>query len=323
MLYQSFMLCFLLFAVSATTSSIRKDQSGQRKARRAVTDVSLKGAGAFPPGTPSPQETIGDYFDSDPLQNSSQSTLAQRNPVKTKASLTCKWYDGHNHYNMSIQTCITFDTVAGMWTFQNGTTQDQATLLDISQDLRSSASAVARVLANANLAIAAAQAALKTAVCEYNPDNTHDDLRRKLLVHQDGHFAALMAKATLAGVFVTGFFAEALSNNTQSTGRNVAVGVVGLGLAFMFPTIDYLQARGHLTATEASIFAFFTSWYRASVQFMYSLAQRIPTSADLSGVGGCLPEGDVEIAVVGLGWASEGNYRNDGTSYEQRLDRCE
>ena len=142
------------------------------------------------------------------------------------------WQNGENTYNITVDGCIIVDTVVGIYQFANGTSKNDTTIEEISQDLLASEgpnSALLRekrfatqLLANVRLA--------KKEIDAYVYDQLHcgditvssidrTELRR-LLAIPDGHWAAVLVKGT------------------------VAVGVGGLGIAVYYATDSWAIRAG-------------------------------------------------------------------------------
>ena len=316
-------LIFFLLLSNTLAAAIwhAKQHPAQRSAPRAVpytslkSELSLANLDAFPSQFPNPDETIGQYFDAniDRLsKNGSSSTdIDKRNLIRTSTLLESVWYDGQTHWNISIEKCITFNTIAGQWTFQNGTTMQNATLLNINEDLQSQSpnqedpesQYSARVLANANVFLNAAEPYLKTQICNYDytsdpmNDAIHDELRRKLL-GVDGYWVATLYKSALSGTVAAGVYAGFFNPHNHTTGQVVAAGVATAGVTFMIGVIDHLQLNGRLSATEASIISVFTAWYN---QALHALSSRqVGPDSAVSGQSPCFSKEVVEDAIKNL-----------------------
>ena len=321
MLFHTLLLFLSLPTTLAAAIWNAKPLVAQRSAPRALpysslkSDMSLSVSDSFPTRSPSPDETVGQYLDASIAtlsKNGSSSTdIEKRNILRTSTLLETLWFDGQTHYNISIMKCITFNTIAGQWTFENGTTLQNATLLNINEDFQGGdaksadpqAHYSARVLANANAYLNAAEPYLKTQICGYdyttNPmnDAIHDELRRKLL-GVDGYWVATLYKSAVSGTVAAGVYAGFFNPHNHTTGQVVAAGVATAGVTFMIGVIDYLQLHGRLSATEASIISVFAAWYNQALHALSS-GQIGPDSA-VSAENPCFSTEVVEDAIKNL-----------------------
>ncbi len=316
-----YLLLSLLIPHVLSSSIPTKPSMTQRSAPRAVPYVSQPNdiysasvSDTFPARSPGPDESIGQYLDTDSIalaKNGSTATnIGKRNLIRTKTLLESTWFDGQTSYNISIQRCITFDTVAGIWTFANGTVKENATLLDINTDFHDPPENTdfqtyygSRVLANANAYLTNAEQYLHTQICDYdytaNPMNDliHDELRRKLL-GVDGYWIATLYKSSISGTVAAGVYAGFFNPHNHTTAQVVAAGVATAGVTFMIGVIDRLQLRGRLSATEASIISVLAAWYN---QALYAVSTRqVGADTAVSGQNPCFPTEVVESAMKNL-----------------------
>ena len=315
------LLSLLIPCVFSSVTRNVKSTTTQRSAPRAVPYTSdqdnlyaSSASDIFPTRSPTPNETLGQYLDADlvtlPDNASSATDIEKRNLIRTKTLLESTWFDGQTSYNVSIQRCITFDTVAGIWTFANGTIKEDATLLDINADFYNSSTDedaqtyyASRVVANANAYLTNAEKYLHTQICDYdytaNPMNDliHDELRRKLL-GVDGYWIATLYKSTVSGAVAAGVYAGFFNPHNHTTGQVVAAGVATAGVTFMIGVIDRLQLRGRLSATEASIISVLAAWYSQALQAVSS--RQVGADSALSGQLPCVSTEVVENVVKNL-----------------------
>ena len=186
-----------------------------------------------------------------------------------------------------------------------------ATLLNINEDLQSQdpnqedaeSHYGARVLANANVFLNAAEPYLSTQICDYDyttdpmNDAIHDELRRKLL-GVDGYWVATLYKSAVSGSVAAAVYAGFFNPHNHTTGQVVAAGVATAGVTFMIGVIDHLQLHGRLSATEASIISVFAAWYNQALHAVSS-GQVGPDSA-VSGQNPCFSKEMVEEVIVNL-----------------------
>ena len=313
------LLVLLLSSELAPAIWIPEPRLPQRSTPRALPYQSLKGelslsvSNTFPSHSPSPDETIGAYFDTT-LENLSQNgslttSIDKRNLVRTSTHLESLWYDGKIHFNVSIMKCITFDTIAGPWTLTDGTVKENATLLDINKDLQAVSDGDAeeqygsRVLDNANIFLNQSEQYMKSAICHYdstaNPmnDEIHDELRRKLL-GVDGYWIATIFKSMTSSTIAAGVYAGFFNPHNHTTSQVVAAGIAGGGVTFMIAVIDRLQLSGRLSATEASILSVLISWYNQALHAMSS--RQIGPDNAVSGPNPCISKEVVEDAMKTL-----------------------
>ena len=294
-------------------------QSPQRITPRALPYQSIKSelaistTNVFPSRSPKPSETIGDYLNvalDDLSHNGSSNTAnAKRHLVRTGTLLESVWVDGQTHYNVSVMRCLTFDTIAGPWILANGTTIDNATLLDINLDLQSGTGNDpeveygSRVMANAKSLLNQSEQNLHRAICDYDytaspmNDAIHDELRRKLL-GVDGYWIATLYKSATSGAVAAGVYAGFFNPHNHTTSQVVAAGVAGAGVTIIIGVIDRLQMSGRLTATEATILSVLISWYNQAMHAM-SLGQIGPDGA-ISGQAPCISKEVVEDAIKSM-----------------------
>ena len=314
--FSSIVVFFLAFEFFATASWIPEKVFPHHIKPRALpyqslkSDLAITTTNIFPSRTPKPSETVGDYLDvavEDISGNgSSESANDKRHLVRTGTLLESVWLDGQTHYNVSIMRCITFETIAGPWTLANGTTTENATLLDINLDLQAGAGDDpeaeygARVLSNAKSLLNEAEQNLHGAVCDYDytadpmNDGIHDELRRKLL-GVDGYWIATVYKSITSGAVAAGVYAGFFNPHNHTTSQVVAAGMAGVGVTFVIGVVDRLQLQGRLTATEATILSVFISWYNQAMHAMSS-GQIGPDNA-VSGQNPCISKEVVEQAI--------------------------
>ena len=290
---------------------------------------------------PEPLQTLGDYLDNvdnilndtrlndtstdAPTKYKSFSQISSRNFVRTDDYRKSVWFDGRDHYNISISKCIHFSETIGRWTHLDGTTQPDATLSNISSDLSThfhnttdlSNFVKSRLLANAELAASEAEASLQSTICNYDQPAPHDELRKLLaptnfdhlntkFFDVDGYWTGVLlsmgAGAAVGGSLYKGFY------NRNATAENVALTCfTAAGLIFTRGVIERLYMNGTLAYVEASVIAAFTAWFRQAVAAALSLQKEFSQqvgSAQTS-PSGCLEMGSIEGGVGGLQAYSE------------------
>ena len=310
------LLCLLIPHVLSSVTPIVTRPRAQRSAPEAPQNDIHSGSvlDTFPTRTPSPDETLGQYLDTDPITLPANETSAtefdKRNLIRTNVSLESTWFDGQFSYEISIQRCIPFATIAGTWTFANGTVKENATLLDINTDLRNPPAGqdsqtyyASRVIANARIYNDDAEEYMKTQICNYdytsNPmkDGIRDELRRKLL-GVDGYWVATLYKSAISGTVAAGVYAGFFNPHNHTTAQVVAAGVATAGVTFLVGVIDRLQLHGRLAATEASIISVLVAWYNQALQA--ASTRQIGVDNAVSGQNPCFTTEVVEDAVKNL-----------------------
>ena len=265
---------------------------------------------------PSPGQTLGSYFDMLLGSILGPRDLEARHLIRTPTLLTSTWAQGQGYFNISLDRCLEFNTVAGIYTSKDGTRLN-ATILDINMDLRTHLATLAqtelaigsRVLDNAQRAVAEAETYLQTAICGYTVDtNAHDELRR--LLAGDGFWVALVTKSVIYGGVGTGIYTGILNRNA-SIGQAIGVTLSAAGLTIMDGVISRLQGSGRLSFLEATIINIFTAWYRNAVRI----------GAD-SQESGCVPEVIVEDALGSLAESSDPTFYFDALSEIELAQMC-
>lgn len=291
--------------------------------------------------TPEPFQTLGDYLDDvdnilndtnlndtstdAPTKYKSFSQINSRNFVRTGDFRKSVWFDGTEHYNISISKCIRFSETIGRWTHLDDTTQPDATLSDITGDLSAhfrnttdlSNFVKARLLANAELAASEAEASLQSTICNYAQPAAHDELRKLLaptpvdhlntkFFAVDGYWTGVLvsmgAGATVGGSLYKGFY------NRNATAENVALTCfTAAGLIFTRGVIERLYMNGVLAYAEASVIAAFTAWFRQAVAAALSLQREFlqQVGSDQRSPSGCLERAQIESGIEGWQGYSE------------------
>ena len=150
------------------------------------------------------------------------------------------WHDGGETFNITMDLCISWDAVVGIYQFANGTSKNDTTIAEIAEDLLESASTNPRVretrfaiqfLANSRLANNEIEALFDDRVLRCGDMTVsgaaHTELRRLLAV-PDGYWAAVIVK---------GFVAAGVAG--AGVAINKAFDSLGVRLSIIF-TIAYL-----------------------------------------------------------------------------------
>ena len=280
-------------------------------------------------------QTIGDYLDDvDKILNStlndtaktyeSNPQMAQRNLVRTDEYRQSAWFDGKEHYNISMSRCVHFSEIIGKWTDVDGTTQNNATLANITTDLQTrfenmtelSNHLKTRIIANAELAASEAEASLKTTMCNYDQPAAHDELRKLLaptpfdhlnakFLDMDGHWTNVIMSMGVHTA-VVGSLYKGLYNRNATLENTALICFTAAGLVFTRGVIERLYMMGKLRFVEASVIAAFTSWFRRAVELALLLLQGfMPQIGADQTSSGCLEEADIENGADGLQGYSE------------------
>ena len=265
---------------------------------------------------PSPGQTLGSYFDMLLGSIFGPRDLVERHLIRSQTLLTSSWAQGQGYFNISLDRCLEFDTVVGIYTSKDGT-RDNATLLDINKDLRTRLATNAeneqeigsRVLDNAQRAVNEAETYLQTAICGYTVGtNAHDELRR--LLAGDGYWVALMTKSIIYGGVGTGIYTGILNRNA-SIGQAIGVTLSAAGLTIVDGVIGRLQGAGRLSFLEANIINTFTAWYRQAVRIgSYSQGST------------CISENVVRDALGSLADSSDPSFYFDSLSEIELAQMC-
>ena len=265
---------------------------------------------------PSPGQTLGSYFDMLLGSILGPRDLAERHLLRSSTLLTSSWAQDEGYYNISLDRCLEFSAIAGIYTSKDGT-RDNATILDINKDLRARFGTLAeneiaigsRVLDNAQRAVAEAEAYLQTAICHYTVGtNAHDELRR--LLAGDGFWVALVTKSVIYGGVGAGIYTGILNRNA-SIGQAFGVTISAAGLTIMDGVIGRLQGSGRLSYLEATIINVFTAWFRSAV--------RVGSDSQEST---CIPEIVVQDALGSLGDSSDPSFYFDALSEIELSRMC-
>lgn len=267
---------------------------------------------------PTRNQTIGSYFDTLLGSSTRVRSLEERHLFQSdnQVLLTSSWADDQGYFNISLDKCLDFKTVAGIYTSRDGT-RDKATILDINKDLRFRLAGVAenehamasRVYDNAERASLEAERYLQTAICGYNVGtNGHDELRHLLAL--DGHWVALLSKSAMYGSIGAAIYTDLLNKNAP-IGQAAGVTVVAAGLTIMNGVIMRLHTNGRINFLEATIINTFTAWYRQAVQ----------VGSDSQG-STCIPEIVVHDALGSLPDYSDPRYHLDAITTFQLGQTC-
>lgn len=253
---------------------------------------------------PTSNQTIGSYFDRLLGAVSPSKNLRERHLFRDydKSLLTSSWAHGQGYFNISLDKCMEFRTVAGIYTSRDGT-RENATILDINRDLQFRLATTAdndlaigsRVLDNALRATIEAENYLQTAICGYTiGTNAHEELRH--LLAADGYWVALMTKSFIYGSIGTALYAGVLNRNA-SVEQAIGVAIAASGLAIVDGVISRMQTNGKITFLEATIINSFTAWFRRAL--------RVGSDSEEST---CIPEIIVHDALGALPYFDNTNY---------------
>ena len=259
---------------------------------------------------PSPNQTLGSYVDLLLGSILGPRDLSERHLIRTGPIMTSTWALDQGYFNVSLDRCLEFSMIAGVYTSKDGTRYN-ATLLDINEDLRYPHLATSlsieqeiasRVLDNAQRATAEAQSYLETALCGSGVGsiNPHDDLRR--LLAPDGFWIALVAKSVVFGTVGASVYTGILNRNA-SLGQAVGVTISAAGLTIMDGIIGRLQGTGRLSFLEATVINSFTAWYRRAVMIGVDSEESI-----------CTPSAVVHDALAALPVSSDPSFYFDALS---------
>ena len=242
--------------------------------------------------------------------------LESRHLIRTPTLLTASWAQNQAYFNVSLDHCLQFDLIAGIYTSRDGT-RNNATILDINKDLRVRGGSLlateqeiaARVLDNAQRAVMEAQTYLQTAICGFTVStNAHDELRR--LLAGDGFWVALMTKSMVYGGVGASVYTGILNRNA-SIGQAFGVTLSAAGLTILDGVISRLQGHGRLSFLEGTIINIFTAWYRNAVR----------VGADTQ-ESGCIPEIVVEDSLGSLVDSSDSTFYFDALSEIELAQMC-
>ncbi len=266
---------------------------------------------------PSPNQTLGSYVDLLLGSILGPRDLDQRHLLRTQTILTSTWVIDHlGYFNISLDRCLEFNMVAGVYTSKDGT-RFNATLLDINKDLRYRLATnvqieqeiASRVLDNAQRATAEAQAYLQTAICGFGVGiNVHDELRR--LLAPDGFWIALMTKSLIFGSVGASVYTGILNRNA-SVGQAVGVTISAAGLTIMDGIVGRCQGAGRMSFLEATIINSFTAWYRRAVMIGVDSQESI-----------CIPQIVVHDAMAALPVSSDPSFYFDALSEVELQQMC-
>ena len=259
---------------------------------------------------PSPNQTLGSYVDLLLGTILGPRDLIERHLIRTGPIMTSTWGLDQGYFNISLDRCLEFSTIAGVYTSKDGTRYN-ATLLDINEDLRYSHLATrlsieqeiaSRVLDNAQRATAEGQAYLETALCDIGAGiiKPHDELRR--LLAPDGFWVALVAKSMVFGTVGASVYTGILNRNA-SVGQAIGVTISAAGLTIMDGIIGRLQGAGRLSFLEATIINCFTAWYRRAIMIGVDSQESL-----------CTPPAVVHDALAALPVSSDSSFYFDALS---------
>ena len=232
-----------------------------------ISDV--KDSSVLPVDDPNHHETLGQYLDTHPivwLDGKWLDTIPKAWLGNESSALQLIWQDGRNSFNITMDSCLPMDTIVGIYQFANGTSKNDTTLYEISQDLLQFAFSEAdgpthrlarfasQTLANAQIAESDIDAFLDDhTLCDSVSDGVsdsssdHTELRRLLAVlgdQADGYWVSVTMKATAAGL-TTGLALGIGSSNTTFT-HQVAAGAIASLAVIVYGSIDRAQRQGRM-----------------------------------------------------------------------------
>ena len=247
----------------------------------------MKDSTAPPIDDPNHKETLGRYLDYGP-----ELWLGYEYNV-----LRWIWEDdGRNIFNLTMDRCVPKDAIVGIYQFANGTSKNDATIYEISEDLlefgfskrdgHRTQRFASQTLANAQLAVKDIEAFLDDhTVCDSTSDSGSDrtELRRLLVEPNDladGYWVAVFTKATVAAGS-TGLAAAVGAgigpfNATAIEVRLTLLAAIPFFAQVTFGVIDRAQKQGRLSFLGA----FFGSLIAGITRQLARLAGSIETISE-------------------------------------------
>ena len=231
-----------------------------------------------PMGDPNDQETLGQYLDTVPDVDWGQENSTSR-------AVQSIWQNGSNTYNIAMDPCAPKDAIVGIYQFANGTSKNDATIYDISQDLLEFAGwnsyptrerrFAHQAVKNLQLAVNDINAFLSNnhTLCDSVSVSGSDrtELRRLLVDPDDladGYWAAVILKGAASsllmdiGIFVTG---ETIPFNATFSHYGLST-VLSFGLFIITGLVDRAQKTGKLNYLGALLGSAVPAFWRASLE---------------------------------------------------------
>ena len=125
-------------------------------------------------------------------------------------ALSSVWYEGEETFNITMDMCVSMDAIVGIYQFTNGTSKNDATIYDISEDMKQiigsplySQNFGSHAIANAQLAVNDINAFIDNDVsCDNVTVSSidHNELRRLLADPPDGYWATLILQGLAASI---------------------------------------------------------------------------------------------------------------------------
>ena len=250
------------------------------------------------PPSDDPSQTLGQYIDTNPIvwHGGSLMRLYDHVPqawvANQSSALQVIWEDDGDTFGITMDSCVPMDAIVGIYQFANGTSKNDTTLYEISQDLLEFAYQdtdlghrlerfASQTLANAQLAVNELNAFLRDLPsCDSVSGTGHVDTGLRVRVPPEdlpqGYCLASFLKFLVTGIWAVSMIGVASHTNwlTNSTLTQYSLAILGTGVQVgLYGMIDQYQRVGKLGWATA----FLQSGFSAYIRMLVELAGSIDT----------------------------------------------